>query len=227
MATSPRNPITQGNDAYAALADTAVNKFLGSLYSSRPHYFHFATKSLGGGSTTIGLLEPIMLPGVSSAVEYAVSFKQPDLIFYATGVPAPTPPVPTIAAGEFRLHLSTTWLIPLANVAATLFSSGAAPPPLPPATGNIEVWCVGKPETRNTSTGSRVFLKPETFIASGTGNLDPIFSYLGQLVLQALLGNFSFPTELVNQGSFKLSLAKTPPNPVIDDGQLKIWANFS
>jgi hypothetical protein len=206
--------LTNGNDLYAALSDTAANKFLRNVFQARPHYFNYATQDLGGGSPSVGLLTPLLLPGVASPVSYSLKFAQPTFAFYPTQAnpPAPAPPITT---NQFRFYESVTWLV--APVSGKQIS------------GTFEVWAVGAPAVVSTPTGPRIALQapPTGFVVDGTGNLDPVFTYFGQLVLSSLLSQLTFPMTLVNQGALKVTISQTPPNPTIDGGQLQVWANIS
>jgi hypothetical protein len=219
--------LTQGNDLYAALADSAVNKFLRNVFAARPHYFNYATPSLGGGSTTVGLLTPLMLPGITQGVEYSIGLAQPTIAFYSTNMPPPPPNAPPVPPNSFRFYEKVTWTVSTTALTATN-PSITYRIPSGPVTGSFDVWCIGTPVVASTSQGKRIALQPSSFTVNGTGNLDPVFSYFGQLVLSQLLSQLNLPTTLVNPGALSFALSPTPtPNPIIASSQLQIWATMS
>jgi hypothetical protein len=221
------DPNGKPHSLYAAFAQTGFQKFLHNVFQARPHYFNYASPGLGGGTIDVGLLPVLPIPGSTSGVEFSLRFAEPVLSLFPN--PAfPTPPGP-IVKNQFGLDLKMTICIVTGTQQLSLrvrelhqrMRVNAALPQLQCA--DIAVLALGSTTTQNSGADKLIGLWANQVTISGTGNLDPLISYIAQLALNALLDKLQLSTNNLAQGAFPIAFEF---GPQIDNTQLQIWAGL-
>ena len=201
--------LTQGHHLYAALSDNGIQKFLHSVFVARPHYFNYATSGMGGGSPDISPLPLMPVPGSGVAgLDYSLRFTEPSINFFPLANPVGFP-LP-VKANQFAIYVKGTLCL--------LSGSTSSTPDL--ICGSLELWAVGYPSRRPSGADTLIGLSVDQIKVTGTGNLDPIVQFVGQQMLNALLGKVQLSARSLAQGSFGLSVEQ---GPEISETQLKIW----
>ena len=97
----------------------ARDAFIHNLALARPHYFTFATTGLGGGSSSIGLLPPLTIPGASYGLNYGIRIAVPRIDFFKQDVALPPPLASSLVSATIFIA-SEALLLPAAFVTETL-----------------------------------------------------------------------------------------------------------
>ena len=208
------DPAGNPHSLYAAIAQTGFQKFLHNVFQARPHYFNYASPGLAGGSVDIGVLPAIQVPGSTSAIDFSLQFAEPVLSLYPN--PAfPSPPGP-INQNQFGLQLKITICIVTGTQSMLLrvkelYKSLKMTTPTPTLQcADITVVALGSTTKQNSGTDTLIGLYANLIVVSGTGNLDPLTSYIMQLAVNALLANLQLSTNGLAQGVFPITLEFGP-----------------
>jgi hypothetical protein len=228
--------LTNGHDAYAALNETGVNKFIHNLALARPHYFTFASAGLGGGSPSVGLLPPLTIPGANYGLNYGIRIFVPQIDFFPQDLALPPPLV--LKPNQFSVttgaHICIDCIAErLKELQGDQDGKGDrdGTQPTAPSRGgknllcaDLKVWGVGHPTVDPVSaTDSYVGLAVDAIVVKDIGDLEKIAECVALDVLNALLEKARYLVKRQVFGAFAFFLAD---GPKIQDNQLKVWGTI-
>jgi len=226
-------PLTNGHDVYASLNETGVNKFIQNLALARPHYFTFATSGLGGGTSSVGLLPPLTIPGAGYGLNYGIRIHIPRVDFFKQDLALPPPLV--LKPNQFSVTTGARICIDCIAERVKDFKGdqrgeGDNPRP-PPGRGgknllcaDLRVWGVGHPTVDPVSaTDSYVGLAVDAIVVKDIGDLEQIAECVALDVLNALLAKARYLVKRQVFGAFAFFLAA---GPKIEDDQFKVWGTI-
>jgi hypothetical protein len=213
--------LTNGQDLYAALDEEGLQKFLRAVYLARPHYFAYATASMGGGTTDVSLVSPIPIPGTPTGFDFSLELSEPDVEFFPLANPAGFP-LP-VGQNQFALHTQVT--IDAAGglnvISQKAWQLTGGTRGISAISASVDVYAVGQPSTQVNGQETMLTLSIVDIQVNGAGNLGALLAAIGQQVLNALLANLQIPVSSISLGTFDLQLKQ---GPEITENQLKIWA---
>src|SRR5581483_12026037 len=157
-------------------------KFLHNVFLARPHYFNFATPAVGGGSATVGVVSPIVVPGSAVTIDFSLEFTEPQICFFPDQFSTAPPSALPVAQDHFGIFLSGTICL--------LVGSTRAPSSI---CATVDIWTIGHPTSQQLGGNTYVTLSIDQVLTSNTGALGPLLQYVLQQLLNALLSRLQIP----------------------------------
>jgi hypothetical protein len=208
--------LTNGYAAYAAMNESGFNKFINNVAAARPHYFHFATAGLGGGSPSVTLLPPLTIPGASIGLQYEIEVDTPVIDFYPQTQPLPAGL--TLAANQFAIATG----VEICVVCNELIRKRPQRSPL--VCGTLKLWAIGHPTSiAVNATDKLIGLSADDIVIEDIGSIESLAECVAKDALNALLQNMQYLVAKHVFGAFSFFLAD---GPTIDDNQLKVWGGI-
>lgn len=219
--------LTAGHDAFAGLNESGVNKFIGKVYSNRPHYFHYATAALGGGSPGISLLSTLPVPGVPGGMEWSVTLGQPIIDFTPEDVGSSLPAPLTVGPNQFSLAVDARLCV-ACGLRPKQGPQDDRPINRPPrrielTCANIRIWAVGEPTAVPAGIDTVVGLHVDEIVVKDVGALEPLIECVATEAVNAMLDNLKQTVTTLVLHGFGLTLVA---GPTIADDQLEVWGTI-
>lgn len=219
--------LTAGHDAFAGLNESGVNKFIGRVYTIRPHYFHYATPALGGGSVGISSLSPLPAPGIPGGLEWEVTLGQPVVDFTPEDVTNSLPSPLALGANQFSVTVDARICV-VCGMRPRRGRGNERPLDRPPrrpelVCAMVRIWAVGHPTATPAGVDTVVGLRIDEIVVKNVGALEPIIECVANEVVNALLDNLKQTVTTLVLHGFGLTLAA---GPTIADDQLEVWGTL-
>jgi hypothetical protein len=212
-----RMGLTNGHAAFASINESGFNKFIRNVATARPHYLHYATASLGGGSPGKTLLPPLTIPGAGIGLEYEIDVERPVIDFFPQSQPLPAGL--TLKHDQFAIATGARICV----VCADLIKSRDARGPLICAT--LHIWAIGHPtSTPVNMTDKLIGLQVDNIVIENVGDLEKLAECISNDALNALLDKLRYLVAKHVFGAFAFFLAD---GPTIEDDQIKVWGDIS
>jgi hypothetical protein len=216
--------LTQGDQVFAEIHETALNDVLHAFFKARPRYRAYGSPGLVPATTVNATQMPALpLPGGGS-VDWAVQFEVPEIDLFDQD--KPLPPGVTLGAGQFSLSTKITICI---------ICGGRRPSTDPKENGQagsgrllctqLGVFGIGHIESWHDANGNgEVWLRVDQveLIDITPDSLESLLECLIRLMLDTALSTIRIPIKALRAGAFQLVVTRGPD---IDDDHVKAFGH--
>lgn len=228
--------LTLGHGVYAALNESAFNKFIAAYRKARPRYFYYACPPLGTGVFTV--IAPLPIPGTNYGMPISLRIISASVDFTPPQSASPLPAPLTLGPNQFAIFVDVEVCflcgvfvqVVIPNAGREAGGDKREPPPRP--TGRVhencaklQIWAIGRPVSEVNSTGGHdIGLHIDQLVVRDVGALEALFECYFPIMLNALLDAARYPVERFALGAF--ATIQLADGPLIADDQIKVWADL-
>ncbi len=235
-------PLTNGHDVFAALHETAINKFIHNVVTVRRYYVHLAVPPLGVGvpGTDFMILPPLPVPGTSYGLAYSLEISQPVIDFTPKDAANNLPPPLNLSANQFSLSVTVKicllcgYHVQIQNPDPKERQPGKGSRPDGGDTDTkpdlictkLQIWAIGHPTVADLGpTDKLIGLQIDDIVVKEVCDLEQIMECIAKESVNALLDNVRLTLSRIALGAFPIGLV-LEDGPKIADDQLQVWANI-
>lgn len=215
--------LTQGDQVFAEIHESALNDLLKAFFTARPRYHAYGSPGIVPATTVNATQMPALpLPGGGS-VDWAVSFEIPQIDLFAQN--NPLPPGVTLGPGQFSLSTKIEICV----------ICGARRVPDPKKDSTLEqgkfictqlgVFGIGHLESWHDANGNgEVWLRVDQveIVDITPDSLESLLECLIRLMLDTALSAIRLPLHALRAGAFQLVVTRGPD---IDDDHVKAFGH--
>jgi hypothetical protein len=234
--------LTQAEEVFASIHETALNDALTAFCNDRPRYLVYGSPSFVP-STTIAetSMASIPFPGVPGGIQWRIRLSTPQVDLFKQSMPLP--PELALGPGRFSARMGVELCLdcgrlridprpPREKPGERPHDHDHEPPddkrhPLRAVTCcRLEVFAVGHVERVMTSTGEdAVVLAVDAveIVDIKPDEVESVLECLLFMILQAVLAEIRLPLRALRVGAFQLALSV---GPLIEDDQIKVRGTF-
>lgn len=220
--------LTQSQQVFASIHESALNDLLSAFFNTRPRYLRYGSPAfVAATNVTATQMPAIAFPGLPGGIDWAVRFSVPRVdLFKQTD---PLPPQLTLPAGGFSLRTDVELCV---NCVKRRDDRGNAThgdgknPSLGDVTcTKLQVFAIGHLDSWNDASGNgeiRLRVDAVELVDVTPDSLESVLECLIRMLLDAALSQVHLPLQALRAGAFQLIVMQ---GPLIDDDHLLARGN--
>lgn len=217
--------LTQVQQVFASIHESALNDVLRAFFSARPRYLRYGSPAfVPATNVTATQMPAIAFPGLPGGIDWAVRFQLPRIDLHKET--ATLPPQLTLPAGGFALRTAVQLCI---NCVKRRDDRGSDKPnddrKPPKSLGEetcteLEVFAIGHLDSWNDASGNgeiRLRVDAVELVDITPDSLESLLECLIRMLLDAALSQVHLPLQALRAGAFQLAVTQ---GPLIEDDHI-------
>jgi hypothetical protein len=207
--------LTEAENAFAGINEAGLNDLMAAVFNARPRLLNYRTSPAVAANpanpTSWTTLSPLVIPGSTSSIDFAIQFSLPKVDLFPES--AALPPPLALVAGQFAIRTSVRF-----GLLCVPRQDGNREPVGQPIASSLGVVALGSPSVASDTLTLQI--SEVELVDITPDDLESLLECLVRMTLSAVLSQVSFPLSVLRAGAFGIHLSR---GPLIADDTIKVY----